>query len=146
MILNGKENKEAGAICFELGVPRKKNKEKFSKNGPVYKTLSGLEEVLQRQYQVASQCLEMAPHSFYYTMQYVYCVMHGLSMVYKKINPKSYLVGFPGQGPASGPPRRGPRPFGGRAGRGQYTRPSGCVGAGPRSLLKRQGRSVFTSR
>ena len=28
LILNEKENKEAGAICFELGVPRKKNKEK----------------------------------------------------------------------------------------------------------------------
>jgi hypothetical protein len=26
-ILNGKENKKAGAICFELRVPRKKNKE-----------------------------------------------------------------------------------------------------------------------
>ena len=59
---------------------------------PVYETLSRLEEVLQRQYQVASQCLEMAPHSLYYTMQYVYCVMHGLSMAYKKINPNSCSV------------------------------------------------------
>ena len=31
MILNGKENKEAGAICFVLRVPRKKNKEIFWK-------------------------------------------------------------------------------------------------------------------
>ena len=31
LILNGKENKEAGAICFELRVPRKKNKEIFQK-------------------------------------------------------------------------------------------------------------------
>jgi hypothetical protein len=31
LILNGKENKEAGAICFELRVPRKKNKEIFWK-------------------------------------------------------------------------------------------------------------------
>ena len=31
MILNGKENKEAGAICFDLRVPRKKNKEMFWK-------------------------------------------------------------------------------------------------------------------
>ena len=54
-----------------------------------------------------------------------------------------YRLGCPGQGPASGSPRRGPRPFGGRAGRGQYFRPSGCIGAGPRSLLKRQGRSVL---
>ena len=53
------------------------------------------------------------------------------------------MLGCPGQGPSSGPPRRGPRPFGGRAGRGQYSRPSGCIGAGPRSLLKRQGRSVL---
>ena len=64
------------------------------RKGPVYETLSGLEEVLQRQYQVASQCLEMAPHSLYYihTMQYVYCVMLGLSMAYKKINPNSCSV------------------------------------------------------
>ena len=27
LILNGKENKEAGAICFELRIQRKKNKE-----------------------------------------------------------------------------------------------------------------------
>ena len=27
LILNGKENKEAGAICFEIRIPRKKNKE-----------------------------------------------------------------------------------------------------------------------
>ena len=26
LILNGKENKEAGAICFEIRIPRKKNK------------------------------------------------------------------------------------------------------------------------
>jgi hypothetical protein len=31
LILNGKENKEAGAICFDLRVPRKKNKEMFWK-------------------------------------------------------------------------------------------------------------------
>ena len=31
MILNGKENKEAGAICFELRIPRKKNNEIFWK-------------------------------------------------------------------------------------------------------------------
>ena len=31
LILNGKENKEAGAICFELRVPRKKNNEIFWK-------------------------------------------------------------------------------------------------------------------
>ena len=29
LILIGKENKEVGAICFELRVPRKKNKEIF---------------------------------------------------------------------------------------------------------------------
>ena len=29
LILNGKENKEAGAIFFELRVPRKDNKELF---------------------------------------------------------------------------------------------------------------------
>ena len=29
LILNGKENKEAGAICFELRVPRKKNRQFF---------------------------------------------------------------------------------------------------------------------
>ena len=40
------------------------------------------------------------------------------------------LAGFQGQGPASGPPRRGPELSG--AGRGQYSRPSGCLGAGPR--------------
>ena len=27
MILNGKENKEASAICFEIRIPKKKNKE-----------------------------------------------------------------------------------------------------------------------
>ena len=27
LILNGKENKEAGAICFQIKIPRKKNKE-----------------------------------------------------------------------------------------------------------------------
>ena len=27
LILNWKENKEAGAICFEIRIPRKKNKE-----------------------------------------------------------------------------------------------------------------------
>ena len=27
LILNGKENNEAGAICFEVRFPRKKNKE-----------------------------------------------------------------------------------------------------------------------
>ena len=31
LILNRKENKEVGAICFELRVPRKKNKEIFWK-------------------------------------------------------------------------------------------------------------------
>ena len=31
LIPNGKENKEAGAICFELRVPRKKDKEIFWK-------------------------------------------------------------------------------------------------------------------
>ena len=31
LILNGKENKEAGAICFESRVQRKKNKEIFCK-------------------------------------------------------------------------------------------------------------------
>ena len=31
MILNGNENKEASAICFELRVPMKKNKEIFWK-------------------------------------------------------------------------------------------------------------------
>ena len=31
LILNGKENKEAGAIFFELRVPRKDNKEIFQK-------------------------------------------------------------------------------------------------------------------
>ena len=31
LTLNGKENKEAGAICFELRVPRKKNKKIFWK-------------------------------------------------------------------------------------------------------------------
>ena len=29
LILNGKENKEPGAICFEFRVPRKKNKKIF---------------------------------------------------------------------------------------------------------------------
>ena len=27
LILNGKENKEASAICFEISIPKKKNKE-----------------------------------------------------------------------------------------------------------------------
>ena len=27
LILNGKENKEASAICFEIRIPKKKNKE-----------------------------------------------------------------------------------------------------------------------
>ena len=31
LILNGKENKEAGAICFELRIPRKKNKKLLRK-------------------------------------------------------------------------------------------------------------------
>ena len=31
MIFNGKENKEAGAICFEIRIPRKKNKELLQK-------------------------------------------------------------------------------------------------------------------
>ena len=31
MILSGKENKEAGAICFEIRIPRKKNKELLRK-------------------------------------------------------------------------------------------------------------------
>ena len=31
MIFNGKENKEAGAICFEIRIPRKKNKELLRK-------------------------------------------------------------------------------------------------------------------
>ena len=31
LILNGKENKEAGAICFEIRIPRKKNKELLRK-------------------------------------------------------------------------------------------------------------------
>ena len=31
MILNGKENKEAGAIFFEIRIPRKKNKELLRK-------------------------------------------------------------------------------------------------------------------
>ena len=31
LIFNRKENKETGAICFELRVPRKKNKEIFWK-------------------------------------------------------------------------------------------------------------------
>jgi hypothetical protein len=34
LILNGKENMEAGAICFELRIPRKKNKEIFLKVPP----------------------------------------------------------------------------------------------------------------
>ena len=29
--LNGKENKKAGAICFEIRIPRKKNKELLQK-------------------------------------------------------------------------------------------------------------------
>ena len=36
LILNGKENKEAGAICFELRIPRKKSKEIFWKVPLVY--------------------------------------------------------------------------------------------------------------
>ena len=32
LILNGKENKEAGAICFELRVPRKKTRKYFGKS------------------------------------------------------------------------------------------------------------------
>ena len=31
LILNEKENKEAGAICFEIRIPRKKNKELLRK-------------------------------------------------------------------------------------------------------------------
>ena len=31
LILNSKENKEAGAICFEIRIPRKKNKEILGK-------------------------------------------------------------------------------------------------------------------
>ena len=31
MIFNGKENKEAGVICFEIRIPRKKNKELLRK-------------------------------------------------------------------------------------------------------------------
>ena len=31
LILNGKENKETGAICFEIRIPRKKNKELLRK-------------------------------------------------------------------------------------------------------------------
>jgi hypothetical protein len=31
LILNGKENKEATAICFEIRIPKKKNKELFRK-------------------------------------------------------------------------------------------------------------------
>ena len=31
MILNGKENKEATAICFEIRIPKKKNKELLRK-------------------------------------------------------------------------------------------------------------------
>ena len=31
LILNGKENKEARAICFEIGIPRKMNKELIRK-------------------------------------------------------------------------------------------------------------------
>ena len=31
MILNGKENKEASAICFEIRIPKKKNKELLRK-------------------------------------------------------------------------------------------------------------------
>ena len=34
LILNGKENKEAGAICFEIRIPRKKNKELLRKVPP----------------------------------------------------------------------------------------------------------------
>ena len=32
MILNEKENKEAGAICFEIRIPRKKNKDLLRKD------------------------------------------------------------------------------------------------------------------
>ena len=31
LILNGKENKEATAICFEIRIPKKKNKELLQK-------------------------------------------------------------------------------------------------------------------
>ena len=31
LILNGKENKEAIAICFEIKIPKKKNKESLQK-------------------------------------------------------------------------------------------------------------------
>ena len=31
LILNGKENKEASAICFEIRIPKKKNKELLRK-------------------------------------------------------------------------------------------------------------------
>ena len=31
MILNGKENKEASAICFEIRIPKKKNEELLRK-------------------------------------------------------------------------------------------------------------------
>ena len=34
MILNGKENKEASAICFEIRIPKKKNKELLRKVPP----------------------------------------------------------------------------------------------------------------
>ena len=34
LILNGKENKEASAICFEIRIPKKKNKELLRKVPP----------------------------------------------------------------------------------------------------------------
>ena len=36
LILNGKENKEAGAICFELRIPRKKSKALLRKVPSIY--------------------------------------------------------------------------------------------------------------
>ena len=62
--------------------------------GPVYETLSGLEEVLQRQYISGRVTMPGNGTTLFilYTMQYVYCVMHGLSMAYKKIDPNSCSV------------------------------------------------------
>ena len=41
MILNGKENKEASAICFEIRIPKKKNKESLRKvPSKIYEVIS----------------------------------------------------------------------------------------------------------
>ena len=39
LILNGKENKEASAICFEIRIPKKKNEELRKVPSKIYKVI-----------------------------------------------------------------------------------------------------------